>query len=64
MRTLPPGPGCAVLVSARDHTETLLADGEPPEHKLGIWYASTKQGRDKLTPAQRTALADLGATWA
>ncbi|GAA3043959.1 DEAD/DEAH box helicase [Streptomyces roseofulvus] len=51
-------------VPARGHTETLLVDGEPHEHKLGIWYANTKQRRDKLNPAQRTALTDLGVTWA
>ncbi|MEU3607076.1 Helicase associated domain protein [Streptomyces sp. NPDC035033] len=51
-------------VPARGHTETLLVDGEQHEHKLGIWYANTKQRRDKLTPVQRAALADLGVTWA
>ncbi|MFE6225304.1 Helicase associated domain protein [Streptomyces sp. NPDC057854] len=49
---------------ARSHTETLLIDGEPHEHKLGIWYANTKQRRDTLNEAQRTALTGLGVTWA
>ncbi|MFI0829665.1 Helicase associated domain protein [Streptomyces roseolus] len=49
---------------ARGHIERLLVDGEEHEHRLGIWYANTKQRRDKLNPAQRTALADLGVTWA
>ncbi|MFH9742722.1 Helicase associated domain protein [Streptomyces roseolus] len=43
-------------VPARGHTETLLVDGEEHEHKLGIWYANTKQRRAKLNPAQRAAL--------
>ncbi|WP_189955131.1 DEAD/DEAH box helicase [Streptomyces roseolus] len=54
----------AGAVPARGHTETLLIDGEQHEHKLGVWYGNTKQRRDKLNPAQRTALADLGVTWA
>ncbi|MFD6760248.1 DEAD/DEAH box helicase [Streptomyces roseolus] len=49
---------------ARGHIERLLDDGEEHEHRLGIWYANTKQRRDKLSPAQRAALADLGVTWA
>ncbi|MFE5797016.1 Helicase associated domain protein [Streptomyces sp. NPDC056503] len=49
---------------ARGHTETLVLDGEQHDHKLGIWYANLRQRRDKLTPAQRAALAELGVTWA
>ncbi|MFF7816083.1 Helicase associated domain protein [Streptomyces sp. NPDC007945] len=49
---------------SRGHIERLLDDGEEHEHKLGIWYANTRQRRDKLNPAQRAALADLGVTWA
>ncbi|MFC9734234.1 DEAD/DEAH box helicase [Streptomyces roseolus] len=54
----------AGTVPARGHVERLLVDGEEHEHRLGIWYANTKQRRDKLNLAQRTALADLGVTWA
>ncbi|WP_405763612.1 MULTISPECIES: helicase associated domain-containing protein [unclassified Streptomyces] len=32
--------------------------------KLGIWTTNTKTRRDKLTPGQRSALAELGMEWA
>ncbi|MFH8259239.1 helicase associated domain-containing protein [Streptomyces roseolus] len=47
---------------ARGPIERLLDDSEEHEHKLGIWYANTKQRRAHLNPAQRAALTDLGVT--
>ncbi|MFH9736863.1 helicase associated domain-containing protein [Streptomyces roseolus] len=48
----------------RGPIERLLDDGEEHEHKLGIWYANTRQRRAHLNPAQRVALTALGVTWA
>ncbi|CAM5531164.1 helicase [Kitasatospora aureofaciens] len=31
---------------------------------LGVWISNTKSRRDKLTPEQRTTLAELGVDWA
>ncbi|MGW2563069.1 hypothetical protein ACWCXB_28260 [Streptomyces sp. NPDC001514] len=42
------------------HLEPVVIDGQEHEHKLGVRYADQKQRRDKLTPEQRAALADLG----
>ncbi|WP_331740677.1 Helicase associated domain protein [Streptomyces sp. NBC_01006] len=33
-------------------------------HRVGIWYANAKSRRERLTPAQLAALADLGIDWA
>ncbi|MEU2549588.1 Helicase associated domain protein [Streptomyces roseolus] len=52
------------VTPARGHIERLLDDGEEHEHKLGIWYANTRQRRANLNPTQRAALTDLGVTWA
>ncbi|MFH9958494.1 helicase associated domain-containing protein [Streptomyces roseolus] len=48
----------------RGRIERLLDDGEEHDHKLGIWYANTRQRRAHLNPAQRAALTALGVTWA
>lgn len=48
----------------RGHVEPVVVDGQEHKHKLGIWYANQKQHRDKLTPTQRAALAELGVQWA
>ncbi|MFJ9079460.1 helicase associated domain-containing protein, partial [Streptomyces sp. NPDC102278] len=40
----------------------VLADGS--EHHTGIWISNQKQRRDKLDPAQLTALTELGVEWA
>ncbi|MFJ9080662.1 Helicase associated domain protein [Streptomyces sp. NPDC102278] len=51
--------GTAVV--PRGHAETLP---EGTEHRTGIWIANQKQRRDKLTPEQLRALAQLGIDWA
>ncbi|WP_206508041.1 DEAD/DEAH box helicase [Streptomyces chrestomyceticus] len=50
----------------RNHTEKVTVDGEdaPVVVKLGVWISNTKTRRDKLTPEQRTVLAELGPEWA
>ncbi|MFI8308150.1 Helicase associated domain protein [Streptomyces sp. NPDC085927] len=50
----------------RGHSEQITADGErePVAVKLGVWLSNTKQRRDRLTPEQRAALAELGIEWA
>ncbi|MFE5796356.1 Helicase associated domain protein [Streptomyces sp. NPDC056503] len=49
---------------ARGHVETLLVDGEEHRHRLGVWYANTRQRRAALTAAQRETLSALGVAWA
>lgn len=39
-------------------------DGEVVPVKLGVWLSNTKARRNKLTPEQLAALADLGMVWA
>ncbi|MFI1314543.1 Helicase associated domain protein [Streptomyces albidoflavus] len=39
-------------------------EAEPVPVKLGVWLSNTKSRRDKLTGAQRAALAALGMEWA
>ncbi|MFJ8351593.1 Helicase associated domain protein [Streptomyces sp. NPDC094153] len=50
----------------RVHSEEIAVDGEaePVAVKLGVWVSNTKSRRDKLTPEQQTALAELGLEWA
>lgn len=50
----------------RAHSEEIAVHGEakPVNIKLGVWVSNTKQRRDKLTPEQRAALAELGVRWA
>ncbi|MFD6187490.1 Helicase associated domain protein [Streptomyces goshikiensis] len=50
----------------RAHVEEIPGAGEPGTVmvKLGIWTTNTKTRRNKLTPEQRTALAELGVEWA
>ncbi|MFJ4858692.1 Helicase associated domain protein [Streptomyces sp. NPDC088730] len=50
----------------RGHSETIMVDGEaePVIVKLGVWVSNTKSRRDKLSAAQRAALATLGVDWA
>lgn len=48
----------------RSHVERVVIDGQEHQHKLGVWLTNTKTRRDKLTPDQRTALAELGVEWA
>ncbi|WP_329448923.1 Helicase associated domain protein (plasmid) [Streptomyces sp. NBC_01426] len=50
----------------RGHSEQIVVDGEaePVAVKLGVWVSNTKSRRDKLTDAQRAALAELGMEWA
>jgi hypothetical protein len=50
----------------RGHAEEIAVDGEtePVVIKLGVWVSNTKSRRDKLTTEQRTALAELGVSWA
>ncbi|MEU9031936.1 Helicase associated domain protein [Streptomyces sp. NPDC048383] len=40
----------------------VLADGS--EHRTGIWIGNIKARRDRLSPDQLAALAELGADWA
>ncbi|WP_030653316.1 DEAD/DEAH box helicase [Streptomyces rimosus] len=54
----------------RKHTETLRpaedggGGGEEVAVRLGVWLSNTKTRRAKLTPEQRTVLANLGLDWA
>ncbi|MFF0170798.1 DEAD/DEAH box helicase [Streptomyces prasinus] len=50
----------------RGHSEEIVVDGEtePVIVKLGVWVSNTKTRRNKLTDAQREALAELGIEWA
>lgn len=57
----------------RGHSETITVDNakttvdgtaEAVVVKLGVWITNTKTRRDKLTPEQRTILAELGVDWA
>ncbi|WP_405876518.1 Helicase associated domain protein [Streptomyces sp. NBC_01136] len=50
----------------RGHSEEIAVDGEtePVIVKLGVWVSNTKARRDKLSDAQRAALAELGVGWA
>ncbi len=54
----------------RGHNEEITVAGEGGDEaesavvKLGVWISNTKSRRDKLTAAQRTALAALGVDWA
>ncbi|MEV0695864.1 helicase associated domain-containing protein, partial [Streptomyces sp. NPDC050388] len=50
----------------RGHSEQITLDGEtePATVKLGVWVSNTKSRRDKLSDAQRAALAELGVEWA
>lgn len=50
----------------RAHAEEIAVKGEaaPVVVKLGVWITNTKTRRDKLTPEQRTTLAELGVEWA
>ncbi|MFD3775162.1 hypothetical protein [Streptomyces sp. NPDC058612] len=40
----------------------VLPDGT--KHRTGIWIGNIKARRDRLDPAQRAALAELGIDWA
>ncbi|MFE4687508.1 hypothetical protein ACFRNJ_43190 [Streptomyces sp. NPDC056721] len=48
----------------RGHVERIVIDDQEHELKLGIWCSNIKSRRDKLTPPQRAALAELGVEWA
>lgn len=48
----------------RAHLEPVVINGQEHELKLGVWVSNTKARRDKLTPEQRDALAELGVGWA
>ncbi|MEU1312467.1 Helicase associated domain protein [Streptomyces cinnamoneus] len=50
----------------RGHAEEISVNGEtePVVVKLGVWVSNTRARRDKLTPEQRAALAELGVEWA
>ena len=50
----------------RGHSEEITIGGErePVTVRLGVWVSNTKSRRDKLTPPQRAALAQLGMEWA
>ncbi|MFD5475565.1 Helicase associated domain protein [Streptomyces sp. NPDC127105] len=50
----------------RAHAEEIAVEGEaaPVVVKLGVWISNTKTRRDKLSDAQRAALAELDVDWA
>ncbi|WP_405958935.1 Helicase associated domain protein [Streptomyces sp. NBC_00868] len=50
----------------RNHAEQITVGGEstPVSVKLGVWITNSKTRRNKLTEAQRAALAELGVDWA
>ncbi|MEZ0096200.1 Helicase associated domain protein [Streptacidiphilus sp. EB129] len=54
----------ASVVVPRGHTEEVVGGAEDGAIvKLGIWISNTKSRRDKLTPEQLAALAELGLDW-
>ncbi|MFD8096867.1 helicase associated domain-containing protein [Streptomyces malaysiensis] len=50
----------------RSHIEEITVNGHntPVSVRLGVFMSNTKSRRDKLTTAQRAALAELGVEWA
>ncbi|MCX4537669.1 DEAD/DEAH box helicase [Streptomyces sp. NBC_01669] len=48
----------------RKHEEPIEIDSQQHVVKLGVFISNTKTRHDKLTHAQRTALAELGVGWA
>ncbi|MEU5930779.1 Helicase associated domain protein [Streptomyces antimycoticus] len=50
----------------RGHMEEITVDGQdtPVRVRLGVFTSNSKSRRDKLTAAQRAALAELGVEWA
>ncbi|MGW7385441.1 Helicase associated domain protein [Streptomyces sp. NPDC054794] len=48
----------------RSHTEEITLEGETTLVRLGVFMSNAKTRRDKLTPSQRAALAELGVEWA
>ncbi|MFD9425641.1 helicase associated domain-containing protein [Streptomyces sp. NPDC060054] len=48
----------------RKHEESVDIDGQEHVVKLGVFISNTKSRRDRLTPEQRQALAELGVEWA
>ncbi|MFJ6637033.1 helicase associated domain-containing protein [Streptomyces sp. NPDC091376] len=49
------------VIVPRAHEEH-LPDGTPV--RLGVWLTNTRSRRTRLTPEQRTQLANLGIHWA
>ncbi|MFJ1550880.1 Helicase associated domain protein [Streptomyces sp. NPDC088246] len=48
----------------RKHEEPVEVDGQEHVVKLGVFISNTKSRRDRLTPEQHAALAELGVEWA
>ncbi|MGW5852553.1 Helicase associated domain protein [Streptomyces sp. NPDC055254] len=48
----------------RGHVEAVIINGEEHAVRLGVWLSNTKSRRDKLDPAQRATLTELGVEWA
>nr|WTA00859.1 Helicase associated domain protein [Streptomyces sp. NBC_00857] len=48
----------------RKHEEPVEVGGQEHVVKLGVFISNTKSRRDRLTPEQRAALAELGVKWA
>ncbi|MFB7969549.1 helicase associated domain-containing protein [Streptomyces rubiginosohelvolus] len=48
----------------RQHTETVVIDGQEHEIKAGVFLSNHKSRRAKLSPEQREQFAALGIDWA
>ncbi|MGW4178661.1 helicase associated domain-containing protein [Streptomyces rubiginosohelvolus] len=48
----------------RQHTETVLIDGQEHHVKAGVFLSNHKSRRAKLSAEQREQLAALGIDWA
>ncbi|WP_432006053.1 helicase associated domain-containing protein [Streptomyces parvus] len=48
----------------RQHTETILIDGQEHHVKAGVFLSNHKSRRNKLSTEQREQLAALGIYWA
>ena len=47
----------------RAHAEEIVVGGAVEVVRLGVWVSNIRSRRDKLTPEQRAALAELGVEW-
>ncbi|MFD7015334.1 hypothetical protein [Streptomyces sp. NPDC059928] len=52
------------VVVPRQHTEQVTVDGQDHDVRRGVWVASRKARRDRLSGKQRAQLARLGIDWA
>ncbi|WP_370739746.1 hypothetical protein [Streptomyces sp. EN23] len=48
----------------RQHTETVVIDGQKHDIKAGVFLSNHKSRRNKLSSEQRAQFTALGADWA